>query len=44
MAVWEHMHGMSEMMVCTLVVMGRRQFVHVDLNIGIDHEYVAAAY
>lgn len=43
MAVWEHMYGMSEAMVDTLVVMGRRRFVHGDLNIGIDHEYVAAA-
>lgn len=43
MVMWVHMCGMSEVMVCTLVVMGRRQFVHGDLNIGIDHERVAAA-
>lgn len=43
MAMWVHMYGMSEVMVYTLVVMGRQQFVHADLNIGIVHECVAAA-
>lgn len=43
MAMSVHMYGMSEMVVCTLVVMGRQQFVHEDLNIGVDHERVAAA-
>lgn len=43
MAMWVHMYGMSEVMVCTLVVMERQQFVHADLNIGIVHECVTAA-
>lgn len=45
MAMWVHMSDMSEVMVCTLVVMvrGKLQIVHGDLNIGTDHECVAAA-
>jgi hypothetical protein len=43
MVLWVHMCGMSEVMVYTLVVMGKRQFAHGDLDIGIDHEFVAVA-